>query len=537
MVMMKTNEGQITVKSDDQAGLRRQEHLHGDRHCHRPQRPQWPPIDVTIMVTDVDEAPKIITGGLVVTGTSDINYRRERHGHGGHLQRRRPGLGADATWSLSGADAGRLQTSALPGCSPSVAPPDYESPADANTDNIYMVMVKANDGTNDAMKAVTVRVTNENEPGRVTFWRDGADATTAAIVVGDELVGAVDDADGNPGDTFPIEMYKRIAAANVTSWQWAKSTTPDMMDSWMDITGATDAAYTVMEGDNGYYLRATAMYTDGEGMGKMASMQTIMVTMNASPMFDSETAERMVPENTAAGENVGAPVTAMDADNDTLTYSLGGTDMASFTVDNMGQITVGAGTMLDYETKDSYEVMVTATDPDSASDMITVTITVTNEEETGEVTLWAGDDALTMAPQVGDTITGAVMDPDGGEMVESWQWSRTMTPDMMDSWTPITGATDAAYMVMEGDTGYYLRVMATYTDAVGTDTAMMYSMPTMMVGAEAEDPLVDTYDANDNDMIDKPEVLKAINDYLFGEGDEAISKPEVLRLINLYLFG
>ena len=44
------------------------------------------------------------------------------------------------------------------------------SPADANTDNIYMVMVNANDGTNDAMKAVTVRVTNEDEPGEVTLW-------------------------------------------------------------------------------------------------------------------------------------------------------------------------------------------------------------------------------------------------------------------------------------------------------------------------------------------------------------------------------
>ena len=89
---------------------------------------------------------------------------------------------------------------------------------------------------------------------------------------------------------------------------------------------------------------------------------------------------------------------------------------------------------------------------------------------------------------------------------------------------------------MEGDTGYYLRVMATYTDAAGTDAAMVYSMPTMMVGAEAVDPLVDRYDANDNDMIDKPEVLKAINDYLFDEGDEDISRSEVLRLINLYLF-
>ena len=52
---------------------------------------------------------------------------------------------------------------------------------------------------------------------------------------------------------------------------------------------------------------------------------------------------------------------------------------------------------------------------------------------------------------------------------------------MMERWTPITGATNAAYTVTEGDTGYYLRVMATYTDAAGTDMAMVYSMPTMMV--------------------------------------------------------
>ena len=85
------------------------------------------------------------------------------------------------------------------------------------------------------------------------------------------------------------------------------------------------------------------------------------------------------------------------------------------------------------------------------------------------VTLWAGADALTMAPQVGETITGAVMDPDGGVTGETWQWSRTMDTADMSSWMDITGATAAAYMVTEGDTGYYLRVMATYTDAAGTD--------------------------------------------------------------------
>ena len=488
-------------------------------------------VDVTIMVVDVDEAPKIIVGGLVVRGTGNINYAEDGMGMVATYSAAGPDA-ADATWSLSGADAGAFSISSA-GVLTFMASPNYEMPMDANTDNIYMVMVNANDGTNDAMKTVTVRVTNEDEPGRVTFWRDGADATTAEIVVGDELGGAVDDSDGNPNDTFPIAMYTRIDAANVTSWQWAKTMTPDMMDSWMPINGATDAAYMVMEGDNGYYLQATAMYDDGEGMGKMASENTMMVTMNASPMFDSETSERMVPENTAAGENVGAPVTAMDADNDTLTYSLSGTDMASFTVDNMGQIMVGAGTMLDYETKDSYEVMVTATDPDSASDMIMVTITVTNEGETGEVTLWAGMDALTMAPQVGETITGAVMDPDGGVMVDSWQWSRTMTPDMMDSWMPISDATGAAYMVMEGDTGYHLRVMATYTDAAGTD--MGYSPATMMVGAEAEGTLLDRYDENGNAEIDLDEVFKAIDDY-FDYADR-LTLEEVYEIVDLYFEG
>jgi hypothetical protein len=160
-----------------------------------------------------------------------------------------------------------------------------------------------------------------------------------------------------------------------------------MMDSWMDIAGETNAAYTVTEGDTGYYLRVMATYTDAVGTDTAMeySMPTMMVT--------------------AVGEMM------------------------------------------------------------------------------GEVTLWAGTDALTMAPQVGETITGAVMDPDGGVTGETWQWSRTMDTADMSSWMPITGATDAAYMVTAGDEGYYLRVMATYTDAVGTATAMEYSMSTMMVTA------------------------------------------------------
>ena len=54
---------------------------------------------------------------------------------------------------------------------------------------------------------------------------------------------------------------------------------------------------------------------------------------------------------------------------------------------------------------------------------------------------------------------------------------------------------------------------------------------------DSSDPLTVRYDANNNGTIEKVEVIAAINDYLFGEGDEAISKSDVIKLINLYLFG
>ena len=486
---------------------------------------------VTIKVTNVDEAPEIMVGGLAISGMRSVGYAENGTMPVGTYMAAGPDA-AMATWTLSGDDAGDFRISSG-GMLTFRSSPDYENPTDMGMDNMYMVTIMADDGNYMDTHDVMVMVTNEDEPGRVTFWRDGADATAAAIMVGDMLGGAVDDSDGNPGDTFPIAMYMRIA--NVTSWQWAKTMTPDMMDSWMPI--GTGGMYTVMDDDAGHYLRATATYTDGEGMGKMASEETMMVmmtTMNAAPMFESETDTRVVAENTAAGEDIGNPVAANDANGDTLAYTLGGTDVASFDIGSAtGQLITKAA--LDYEAKASYVVTVTATDPDRASDMITVTITVTNVDEPGMVTLWAGNDPLTMAPQVGDTITGLVVDPDGSVTGEMWQWSRTMDTADMSSWMEITDATEAAYMVTADDEGYYLRVMATYTDAVGT--AMVDSMPTMMVVpvGGGDHPLVTKFDYNGNGQIDKSDVVDAINAYL--DEVEGISKTDVIDLINYYLDG
>ena len=102
---------------------------------------------------------------------------------------------------------------------------------------------------------------------------------------------------------------------------------------------------------------------------------------NNPPVFtDGSSTTRSVAENTEAAQNIGAAVGATDADNDTLTYSLGGTDAASFDiVSTSGQLQTKAA--LDYETKTSYTVTVTAYDGNSGGDRITVTIDVTDVVE------------------------------------------------------------------------------------------------------------------------------------------------------------
>ena len=56
------------------------------------------------------------------------------------------------------------------------------------------------------------------------------------------------------------------------------------------------------------------------------------VVINNPPAFSGSTAARSVAENTAAGQNVGAALTATDLDGHTLIYTLEGTDAASFDI-------------------------------------------------------------------------------------------------------------------------------------------------------------------------------------------------------------
>ncbi len=98
-------------------------------------------------------------------------------------------------------------------------------------------------------------------------------------------------------------------------------------------------------------------------------------TINKAPVFtDGSSTTRTV---TVDG-SIGSPVVATDANNDTLTYQLSGTDAAAFEIDSTsGQLKTK--TSHNYNTKTSYTVTVTVSDG-SLIDEITVAINVISTE-------------------------------------------------------------------------------------------------------------------------------------------------------------
>ena len=198
----------------------------------------------------------------------------------------------------------------------------------------------------------------------------GSPVITGTAQVGQSLyasLGSVADADG-PSIIVASYQWIRVDGATET-----------------DITGATITPYTPVADDVGKQLKVRASFTDDLGNPESrtsAATQAVQAAGNNAPEFTEGTSTtRSVAEDTASSQNIGTAIAATDANSgDTLRYTLGGTDMASFAiVSTSGQLRTSAA--LDYETKSSYAVTVSVSDGNGGSDSIGVTITVTDVNE------------------------------------------------------------------------------------------------------------------------------------------------------------
>ena len=208
----------------------------------------------------------------------------------------------------------------------------------------------------------------------------GQPSISGIAQVGEELTaakGTIADANGTTKADADDTGY-------AYTYQWIRVDS-DGSSNPTDI-GTDSSTYTLVAADLGKKIKVEVSFTDDDDFAETrTSAVTITVTdVNTAPTFPSSTAARSVAENTAAGQNVGAVLTATDADNDTLTYTLEGTDATSFdlvTISGSARIRTKSGVTYDHETKSSYAVTVKADDSNGGTDTIAVTITVTDVNE------------------------------------------------------------------------------------------------------------------------------------------------------------
>ena len=342
--------------------------------------------------------------------------------------------------------------------------PDYEDPEDSDTDNTYMVTVEATDNgvpARVATEALTIMVKNLDEPGVITTSTVQPQEGVAFSVI------RLEDPDGEPNS--PAAEPVRInlgtdADESTTDWQWARCSTMEV-DTCVDIDNATTTSYTAVEADRGHYLRVTATYADGHtptpATGEEIELDKTATAMSGEtvfranyvpfpPLFPNQdtattganpdsrataaTTSRDVAENSRAGTNVGAPVTATDKGEDgspeILTYTLSGADATSYTINSAtGQISVAADVTLDHETNEpnTDTVTVRATDPTDRYSEVEVTIRITDVDENPTVSGTATHDLNENSHEASPTLTlgsaYTVSDPEDGTDAADFTWS------------------------------------------------------------------------------------------------------------------
>ena len=200
---------------------------------------------------------------------------------------------------------------------------------------------------------------------------------------------------------------------------------------------------------------------------RRSSLAAAVVVPNNPPAFSADTAARSVAENTAAGQNVGAALTATDADSDTLTYTLEGTDAASFDiVSGSGQIRTRTGVTYNHEAKSTHTVVVKADDGNGGTDTIAVTITVTDVDEppgqpaAPSVSATAGSTTSLDVTWTAPTNTGPAI------ASYDLQYRAGTSGNFTDGPQNVTG-TSAAIGSLAADTSYEVQVRATNAEGDG----------------------------------------------------------------------
>ena len=361
-------------------------------------------------------------------------------------------------------------------------------------DTTITIVVTAEDGT--TMQTYTIIVTRAVLPFN--------DATLIGLTISQ---GAL-----SPTFASRTDAYAAAVEADVRSL----TVTPTTSNAGASVTvsgvivagGTASGALDLGVGDTTITIVVTA--EDGTAMGTYTVVVTRAEPPNTAPVIAPTHQTVMHAEHTLVTTVVAtyALTTESMAEStdveETIVWSLGGTDEALFTIDSAtGGLTFKVSP--DYESPgddgagNDYAVTVIATDDGSPSMSgdLAVTVTVTNVDESGTV-------AVTGTAQVGSTLAAnPPEDPDGSVSSISWQWQRAPSGGVGAA---IASATAATYIPIAADVNNTLQVVASYTDGHGSGKTATSAPTAMVVSATAPAApgialAADTGTVDDDDII------------------------------------
>ena len=379
-------------------------------------------IGVAINVTDVEEnnAPVFVEGSATERSIPENTPAGRNIGS--------PVSATDEdedvlTYSLSGVDAGSFGIVSTTGQLRTRVPLDYEQR------NVYSVAVLVSDGkggTDSIGVAINVTDVDETPTAHAPEFVEGS-STERAIAentpAGRNIGAPVRAEDEDEGDVLTYSL------SGVDAASFGIVSTTGQLQTRAPLDYEQKNAYSVA------VIVSDGALTDTIGV----AINVTDVAENSTPVFASDSTTRSIPENTPAGRNIGSPVTATDADEDTLIYGLSGVDAASFSiVGTTGQLKTKAP--LDYEKKNAYAVTVIASDGNGGTGSIGVAINVTDVNENNPP-VFAENNTTRSIPE--NTPAGVPI----GEAVSAED------ADSDDTLAYTLGGTDAAAFAIDQTTG------------------------------------------------------------------------------------
>lgn len=298
------------------------------------------------------------------------------------------------TFAISGgADAGVFNIDPQTGVLSFINAPDFESPSDADVDNVYDVEVTVSDGVNATSQLIAVTVTNTNDVAPA--FTSGVGASVAENQTGAYTAQATDVEGG-------AITYSLSGGADAGLFSIDPNSGVVTFNAAPDFEAPADAG-----ADNVYEIEVSA--SDGSNTTAQAVAISVTDANDDAPAFTSS-ATASVAENQAAAYTA----QATDPNGDTVTYSItGGADASLFNIDpNTGAVTFISAPNFeapgDSGVDNVYDIEVTASDGlNSTAQSVAITVTDANDAPT------LAASALTSEEGSSASITLTIEDEDG----------------------------------------------------------------------------------------------------------------------------